>query len=324
MNKMIGLIQKLAISSLFVACATAGNPVLAIGPVLDLDADDSRVVGIGYLTTMEGAPTSVTDDVLITDDGNKISRAIITIINPKPGDQLLQSDLEGQLIFDPSSTDTELVITGLAPLEKYGTALESITFFNDCAVCDGTPRFISIFVEDPGGESSNTALTTIDNVLPPDPDGDPPSGIRGFIYTTVRDALSQVHLDGAVVSINESENLLEVFELDDQYVLHVYPGIYTVNASLPSYISSSVGNVSAEFNNDPSSPVQINLYASVADGDVVPDGHLNAGDFLVALRIVLGQKDVTPAELARGDMNGDGDITLPDLILILQAVQSAP
>ena len=319
-----GLTQRLSALALFLVCAIAGSQVLAIAPVLDLDADDSRIIGIGYLTSMDAAPTSVTDDVLITDsDGNKLARAIITIINPKPGDRLVQGDLEGQLTYDPASTDTELIITGSGPLEKYGTALESITFFNDCTACDGAPRFIGIFVEDEGGESSNTALTTIEHVI--GPDVVPPAAFRGFIYTTVRDALSQVHLNGAVVSVSEAYDSLEVYELDDQYVLDIDPpGIYTVNASLPSYNSASVHNVSAEINNDPSGPVQINLYASVADADIVTDGQLNAGDFLVATRIALGLKTPTTEELAHGDMNGDGEITLPDIILILQIIQSAP
>jgi hypothetical protein len=324
MNRFIELNRMLAVLALFVVCAIAGSPVFAIAPVLDLDADDSRVVGIGYVATMEGAPTSVTDDVLITDDdGNKLSRAIITIINPKPGDRLVQGDLEGQLIYDPTSTDTELIITGSGPLEKYGTALESITFFNDCTACDSTPRFISIFVEGIGGESSNTALTTIDGVYPPD--SGPPIALRGFIYTTVRDALSQVHLSGAIVSVSETYGSLEVYELEDQYVLDIDPpGIYTVNASLPGYESTSVNDVVAEDYNDPSSPIPIYLDASGADADVVPDGQLNAGDFLVATRITLGLRAATTIELAHGDMNSDGEITLSDLVLILQAIQTAP
>lgn len=325
MNKLIGLIQKLTIPILIVIITLTGGQAYAIAPVLDLDADDSRIVGIGYLTTMkDGVPASVTDDVLVTDsDGNKLSRAIITIINPKPGDRLIQGDLEGQLIYDPTSADTKLIIMGTGPLEKYGTALESITFFNDCTVCDSTPRFISIFVEDIGGESSNTALTTIDGVYPLE--GEPPSQPRGFIYTTVRDALSQVHLNGAVVSVSEAYDSLEVYELEDQYVLDISPaGIYTVNASLPSFYSASVSDVVAEGYNDPSSPIQIYLNASEADADVVPDGQLNAGDLVVATRITLGLKTATTEELSHGDMNGDGEITLSDLVLILQAIQTAP
>ena len=100
MEKFIGLVQRLTVSALFVMCALAVSPVLAIAPVLDLGADDSNVVGFGYITIVDdtSTPMITDDDVLITDsDSNKISRAVITILNPKPGDRLIQNDLEGQL-----------------------------------------------------------------------------------------------------------------------------------------------------------------------------------------------------------------------------------
>jgi hypothetical protein len=197
MDKFIGLTHRLTIPTLFVVCVITSSLVLASAPVLDLDADDSHMVGVGYVTTFDVTSASSTDDVLITDsDSNKISRAVITIINPKPGDKLDQNDLEGQLIYDPSSTDTQLIVTGTGPLEKYEAALRTITFSNDCTSCDPSRRFVSVVVEDVGGESSNTAITIIEL-------GDPPSGVRGYIYATVRNAVSLVTLSGAVVSVSE-------------------------------------------------------------------------------------------------------------------------
>jgi len=324
MGEFIGLLQRLTVTALFVVCTLAGSPVLAIAPVLDLNADDTNTIGFGHQTGIfccMNVTSGIAGDVLITDsDSNKISRAVITILNPKPGDFLIQNDLKGQLSYDPSSTDTQLIVTGNGLLEKYEAALESIEFsYGGCPPdCDVSDRYISVVVEDIDGESSNTAITIIRN-------GNGALRDPGYIYATIRNALNSVTLSGAVVGVSESYEQLVVDEAAGLYILRLEPsGVYTVNASLPGYEPTSVNDVVAEAYNDPSSPIQINLDPSDADADVVPDGQLNAGDFLVATRIVLELKTATTEELIHGDMNGDGQFTLSDLILIMQAIQIAP
>jgi len=60
--------------------------------------------------------------------------------------------------------------------------------------------------------------------------------------------------------------------------------------------------------------------APLADGDVAPDGSVNAGDYLVMLRIVLGLETATSMELDHGDLYPpnapDGAIDLSDLLLM--------
>jgi len=60
----------------------------------------------------------------------------------------------------------------------------------------------------------------------------------------------------------------------------------------------------------------------------LPDGVLNAADYLIALRIVLGEVLPTELEYAHGDVYPpgapDGVIDLSDVILILQFAQGAP
>ena len=330
MNKFTELLLRVTIPTLFVMCAIASSPVLAIAPVLNLDADNSDVVGVGYYTRLEYTITTTTltgDDVLIMDsDGNKISRAVITITNPQSGDRLDQYSLGGQLTYDPSSTDTQLIVTGTGLLKKYESALRSITFSNDLQERATGIRIINIIVQDVEGQFSNTAVTAID-VRP----FGGPGAIRGLIYATVHNALNSVSISGAVVSLSTNDPAvhfeLSVNESAGLYILNVLSystPIYTVHASFPGYEANSVENVISSTSNDPSNPIQIYLNASSADADVVPDGQLNAGDFLVAIRIVLGLKTATTGELAHGDMNGDDQLTLSDLILIMQAIQTAP
>ena len=331
MNKFIRLLQRLTVSTLFAVCTISSSPVLAIAPVLDLDAADSSVIGVGYYTTLPYDTTTTTvtgDDVLISDsDNNKISRAVITIANPQSGDRLDQHDLGGQLTYDPSSTDTQLIVTGTGLLKKYETALGSITFSNDLQDRELGVRIINVIVQDVGGEFSNTAVTAIDVR----PNGQP-GAIRGLIYATVQNALNSVSISGAVVSLSTNDpmayyELQGVDESAGLYILDVLSyssTVYTVHASFPGYEANSVENVISSTSNDPGNPIQIYLNASSADADVVPDGQINAGDLLVATRITLGLKTATTEEVAHGDMNGDGQITLPDLILISQAILTAP
>jgi len=51
---------------------------------------------------------------------------------------------------------------------------------------------------------------------------------------------------------------------------------------------------------------------------------LNAGDYLVATRIVLGGLPVNALALAHIDMDMDDDVDAGDLLLVLQAIQAAP
>ncbi|MFV2004488.1 MAG: hypothetical protein ACC650_04740, partial [Gammaproteobacteria bacterium] len=70
-------------------------------------------------------------------------------------------------------------------------------------------------------------------------------------------------------------------------------------------------------------------WPNFADGDVAPlgspDGLINASDYLITQRIVLGEIMATSLELSHGDLYPvgapDGIINASDLILILQQIQ---
>ena len=68
------------------------------------------------------------------------------------------------------------------------------------------------------------------------------------------------------------------------------------------------------------------LVKALADGDLAPlgnpDGNINAGDMLIAVRIGLGELTPGVLELAHGDMNADGAINLSDIVVIINIVLS--
>ena len=103
-------------------------------PVVDLDADDSTVVGTSFLATFTegGAPIPIADiDTLITDtDSTTLASATITLTDPQAGDLLAASGaLPGGITasaYDPVTGI--LTLSGVASFADYETALEAIRF----------------------------------------------------------------------------------------------------------------------------------------------------------------------------------------------------
>ena len=76
-----------------------------------------------------------------------------------------------------------------------------------------------------------------------------------------------------------------------------------------------------DFGNDPT-------VADFADGNIAPLGApdmlVNAGDFVVAMRIVIGNLPVTQQALGHIDLNADGVINTGDLLLLMDLIQANP
>ena len=52
------------------------------------------------------------------------------------------------------------------------------------------------------------------------------------------------------------------------------------------------------------------------------NGVVNSADALLALRASMGLVTLTPAQIERGDMNGDGEVTSSDALVILRMSMS--
>ncbi len=124
-------------------------------PVVDLDPGDRTVIGIDYRGVfVEGDdPVSVghsTGGVSIVDvDDAEITRLRVTLTNAADGDALLFSGvLPLALSIDPSSTSTDILITGSASKSIYQDVLEAILFTNTSDDPDTTTRQIHVSVDD--------------------------------------------------------------------------------------------------------------------------------------------------------------------------------
>jgi Tol biopolymer transport system component len=102
----------------------------------------------------------------------------------------------------------------------------------------------------------------------------------------------------------------------------------TLSGTAPNLVytaSASYGGVDslrfvASNGSTQSAPATVSLtVAAVVRGDVSGDGRITLADAILALRIyVLGTAPPTPAGLVAADANGDGRVTLADAILILR------
>jgi uncharacterized delta-60 repeat protein len=132
-------------------------------PVVDLDADNP---GLDYSTVyvVGGPPPWISDDdVSIADpDSDDMVSATITISNAEGGDRIEVGDLATLaalgIAIDPSSTATQIVLTGTSSKANYESAIELIVFTNDTPAPVTGERIITTVVSD--GTSSSAAAET--------------------------------------------------------------------------------------------------------------------------------------------------------------------
>ena len=139
-----------------------------IAPVVNLDADNSTVVGTSFRATFTegGAPIPIADiDTLITDaDSTTLASATITLTDPQIGGLLTATlPLPGGITasaYDPV-TGT-LTLSNVASLADYETALEAIRFSAAGENPVAGSRFVEVVVNDGANNSqAATALLTV-------------------------------------------------------------------------------------------------------------------------------------------------------------------
>jgi hypothetical protein len=147
------------------ATTTVGISLLT-APEIDLDTDDSAAPGTGYAATFTeyGAPVAIADaDIGIADtDSPTLAGATVTLTNAQTGDALSVGLLPGGITS--SIVGNVVTLAGTASLADYQTAIRAITFANNAANPDTTPRVIEVEVTD-GTGGSNVATTTIAVIL---------------------------------------------------------------------------------------------------------------------------------------------------------------
>jgi hypothetical protein len=155
-------------------------------PALDLDGS---AAGAGYAVTFgeNGTPVAIADvDAVIADeDDTHLTRAVIILANPQPGDALVVNvaGLPAGIAVDPASTATQVILGGSATLADYQAALQQIVFDNPGDTPGATSRMIEVTVEDAAARS-NVAVATVQVDLAPDPLDDSATTQIGTAVTT--------------------------------------------------------------------------------------------------------------------------------------------
>ncbi len=137
-------------------------------PVVDLDFDNSTVVGTSFRATFTegGAPIPIADvDTSITDlDSTHLESATITLTNAQTGDLLAVSGTLPGLITTVGydSGTGVLTLTGHATLDEYEAALQQILYSNTSDDPATEDRLIEVVVNDGANNSQAvTALLTV-------------------------------------------------------------------------------------------------------------------------------------------------------------------
>ena len=132
-------------------------------PVLDLDPNGSLRTTFHNAFTENGAPVPIADtDTTITDNGNTIVSATITLTNRQTGDQLTVSGaLPGAITTAGYNSGTGvLTLTGSGTLDEYETALQQILYSSTSDDPGTEDRLIEVVVND-GTFDSNVAAALI-------------------------------------------------------------------------------------------------------------------------------------------------------------------
>ncbi len=131
--------------------------------------------------TENGAAVSIadTDAIVYDSDDTNMESATVTLTNPQTGDRLLvngSSATTGAIgAITWTRTNTTVTLSGPATKADYAAAIKLIQFENATDTPSTTPRIVNTIVND-GTINSNTAVTTINIDIAPDPVNDAVSG----------------------------------------------------------------------------------------------------------------------------------------------------
>lgn len=151
-------------SSAPLPCIATGNTA----PTLDLDFNTE---GTGATATFVsfGDAVPIAVNVEITDDGDTITSATVTLTDPVPDapyETLSLSPAGHDLLADIGGTiddedPTALVITGMGTLAQYAAILQQVVYDNALGAPDTSLRTVDVTVSDGTAPPSNTAVAAV-------------------------------------------------------------------------------------------------------------------------------------------------------------------
>jgi hypothetical protein len=299
-----------ALNDLSFSFAIANTSIINQGDLSVTGSGVARVLNIAAGTFLLGS-TDVT--VTVSDGVNSVSASFqLTVTNSAPVITI------NSPVDNDSFTDTELVsLQAIATDEEDGDISASIQWSSDLdgvlgvgaifntSLSVGT-HLITAASVDSGSMSADNSISI--NVVG-DSDGDGMNDLAEiqFFGDLMRDGQGDFDNDG----------------VSDSDELNLYSTLPDTPDSDGDFINDGDEVLAG------SDPLDILSWPNYADGDLaplgVPDGLINAADYLVAQRISLGEIPVTSLELAHGDLypegSPDGVINVSDLILLLKLVQ---
>ena len=133
-------------------------------PIIDLNGDADGIDATAPVPD-NGNTSSITDSNLTITDAESLNLAgaTVTIQNPEDGNfELLGATATGNITVDYDATTNILTLDGTDTIANYQQVLSSVTYTNDTANPDTTPREIE-FVIDDGASFNNLSIPAIVN-----------------------------------------------------------------------------------------------------------------------------------------------------------------
>jgi hypothetical protein len=216
------------------------SAILNSPPALDLN---NAVSGTGYTTTWvqgnAGIVVTAADDT-ITDDGVTISSATVTISNLVAGDLLTAGTLPAGITAGAYNSATgTIVLSGVATLAQYQTALQAISYSSTATIPAGPNKLLNVVVND-GVDNSNIAVATIQMAtLRVTKTASAPTVNQGA-STTLTDANDRITFTFVVLN-NGTVNLTAVVPLDNGVTFNGVAGTGTLGAFTPASANVNAG-----------------------------------------------------------------------------------
>ena len=133
-------------------------------PIIDLNGDAD---GIDATASVPGngntSPITDSNLTIFDNESQNLAGATVTILNPEDGNsELLGATATGNITVDYDATTSILTLAGTDTITNYQQVLSSVTYTNDAANPDTTPREIEFVVND-GASFNNLSTPAIVN-----------------------------------------------------------------------------------------------------------------------------------------------------------------
>ncbi|MEM7592204.1 MAG: hypothetical protein AAF383_11910, partial [Cyanobacteria bacterium P01_A01_bin.83] len=139
-------------------------------PIIDLNGDADGIDLTTSISDQGGTFPIVDNNLTITDsESPNLAGATVTIQNPLNGNlELLAATATGNITLDYDAATSTLTLAGTDTIANYQQVLSNLTYTNNAANPDTTPREIAFVVDDGASFNNLSPVATVNTLFLPD------------------------------------------------------------------------------------------------------------------------------------------------------------